>query len=120
MKRNSRIERNARTSWTLVAMVLLISAAACGDSGPLTVAEAQSASGNRSVSGLLVAEGDLVRLCEVLLESFPPQCGGASIEIRGLDLTTVNGLQVEQNVSWTDREITLTGMLELGVLTVAV
>jgi len=62
----------------------------------------------------------VVRLCEVLFESFPPQCGGASIEIRGLDLTTVNGLQVEQNVSWTDREVTLTGVLESGVLTVEV
>ncbi len=41
---------------------------------------------------------------------------GVSIEIRGLDLTTVNGLQTEQGVSWTDRQVTLTGMLESGVL----
>ncbi len=100
----------------LPVVVLIGLLSACGDSGPLTVPEARSASGSHSVAGLLVADGGVVRLCEVLLESFPPQCGGASIEIRGLDLTTVIGLRTEQGVSWTDRPITLTGVIESGVL----
>ncbi|NOY56809.1 MAG: hypothetical protein GXP34_12620 [Actinobacteria bacterium] len=120
MKHKRHVKENVlrRTRWMLVAIALSLAVAACGDSGPLTVTEAQSASGNQSVVGLLVADGDVVRLCEVLLESFPPQCGGASIEVRGLDLATVNGLQSERGVSWTDRQIALTGVLESGVLDV--
>ena len=45
-----------------------------------------------SVSGaLFVAPDGTVRLCDAIAESFPPQCGGASIEVSGLDLSSRGG-----------------------------
>jgi hypothetical protein len=64
------------------------------------------------VTGNLLAEGDEVRLCSALAESFPPQCGGASLHVVGLDLEEVNGLITEGDVSWTDRPIELLGVVE--------
>jgi hypothetical protein len=111
--------KRPRRRWRLLAVIgLSIAVAGCGDSEPLSVTKARSATGSHSVTGLLVAAGDDVRLCEVLLESFPPQCGGDSIEVRGLDLTAIAGLQTAGDVSWTDDEVTLTGVLASGVLEV--
>ena len=64
------------------------------------------------VSGNLLAQGDEVRLCSALAESFPPQCGGASLAVLGLDLAEVDGLITEGDVSWTDRPIELLGVVE--------
>ena len=44
-----------RTQYVLTAIGLSITVAACGNSDPLTVTEAQTASGSQSVVGLLVA-----------------------------------------------------------------
>jgi hypothetical protein len=71
------------------------------------------------VSGNLLAEGGEVRLCSALAESFPPQCGGASLAVEGLDLADVDGLVTEGNVSWTDRPIQLLGVVSDGTLTVS-
>jgi hypothetical protein len=69
------------------------------------------------VSGnLLVVNGE-PRLCSALAESFPPQCGGASLLITGLDLTGIDGLVVEGDVMWTDRPIKLAGLVADGRLT---
>ncbi len=100
--------------WLLVGLVL--SAAGCGNQEPLTVSEALAASGEHPVSGHLVVTGESVRLCQALAESFPPQCGEASIEIRGLDLLDIPDLQTVQGVSWTDRPVTLSGVLGSGSL----
>jgi hypothetical protein len=72
---------------------------------------------------LLAAEGDPVKLCAALAESYPPQCGVASLVVEGLDLSTVEGLTTPTepdyaHTSWTDAEIRLTGELEDGVLVV--
>ncbi|HXV32883.1 MAG TPA: hypothetical protein VD769_02645 [Gaiellaceae bacterium] len=68
------------------------------------------------VSGnLLVVNGE-PRLCSALAESFPPQCGGASLLITGLDLTGIDGLIVEGDVMWTDRPIKLAGVVTDGRL----
>ena len=53
------------------------------------------------VAGFFLATGDTARLCSVVLESYPPQCGGATIRLTGqvpagvldgLDKTTEPGL----------------------------
>ena len=45
------------------------------------------------VKGTIVAPaGEAIRLCSALLESDPPQCGGSSLVVEGLDLSTVEGL----------------------------
>jgi hypothetical protein len=64
------------------------------------------------VTGNVLAQGDEVRLCSALAESFPPQCGGASLHVVGLDLAEVDGLITEGDVSWTDRPIELLGVVE--------
>ena len=67
---------------------------------------------------LLVLDGQ-ARLCSALAESFPPQCGGASLLVTGLDVAQVDGLMVEQDVMWTDRPIQLAGTVADGILTVS-
>ena len=63
--------------------------------------------------GFVVWDDTSARLCSVLLESFPPQCGGpdviitnpGSIEASLGDVT----LQKEQAVRWTDQRVELRG-----------
>jgi len=89
--------------------------------GGLTVDEALASTldGPLMVAGFLVATGDEARLCSALAESFPPQCGGSSLLVEGLDLATVEGLQTEGDVSWTDERISVLGDVADGVLTVS-
>ena len=71
------------------------------------------------VNGALVAQQDgEVRLCSALAESFPPQCGGASLRVEGLDLSTVEGLTSANGVTWSEDQVQLLGRVENGVLTV--
>lgn len=71
------------------------------------------------VSGNLLAQGNDVRFCSALAESFPPQCGGSSLVVEGLKLEEVDGLVTEGDVSWTDRPIELHGVVSDGTLTVS-
>jgi hypothetical protein len=64
-----------------------------------------------SVSGALFVDADgTVRLCEAIAESFPPQCGGASLVVEGLDLGALD-LQEAEGVRWADA-VTLLGSVE--------
>ena len=89
--------------------------------GGLSVDEALASTleGPLMVAGHLVASADEVRLCSALAESYPPQCGGSSLLVRGLDLATVEGLQTEGVTSWTDERFSVLGEVEHGVLTVS-
>ena len=65
-----------------------------------------------TVTGALFVDPDgTVRLCDAIAESFPPQCGGDRIEVRGLDLATVPDLQEENGVEWSE-SVTLFGSVE--------
>jgi hypothetical protein len=64
------------------------------------------------VTGNILAQDGEVRLCSALAESFPPQCGGASLHVVGLKLAEVDGLIAEGDVSWTDRPIELLGVVD--------
>jgi hypothetical protein len=53
------------------------------------------------VAGFFLATGDTAQLCSLVMESYPPQCGGATIRLTGhvpadvldgLDKTTEPGL----------------------------
>ncbi|HET8776953.1 MAG TPA: hypothetical protein VFN76_04760, partial [Candidatus Limnocylindria bacterium] len=64
------------------------------------------------VSGALFVNPDgTVLLCEAIAESFPPQCGGARLEVRGLDLATIDGVQREGDVQWAE-SVVLFGSVE--------
>lgn len=66
-----------------------------------TVSEAMALDqeGSVHVSGLLIDDGSGWRLCEQVLESYPPQCGGEFLLVDGLDPT---GLPLEESgqVQW--------------------
>lgn len=87
--------------------------------GGLTVPEAleTDAEGPLSVRGFLLGDGRSVRLCQVALESYPPQCGGESVEVQGVDVKSLEEAITEGDITWVD-DITLTGELEGGVLIV--
>lgn len=121
---------------TSVLVALVLALAACGGddqapsgsppassaTGPgLSIADARASdlTGALLVNGNLLVEGDEVRLCEALAESFPPQCGGDSLRVEGLDLATVESLTTSRDVSWTDRPIQLLGVVRDGTITVS-
>lgn len=70
------------------------------------------------VSGNLLVQSGEARLCSALAESFPPQCGGASLVVTGLDPADVEDLVVEGDVMWTDRPIELVGTVADGTIAV--
>jgi hypothetical protein len=84
----------------------------------ILVEEAAGHEGPALVTGSLLATGDDVRLCAALAESFPPQCGGGSVTVVGLDLDTLDGLTTEGDVTWSDLPITVEGVLADETLTV--
>jgi hypothetical protein len=116
------------------AIALALMVAACGDDvaepgkdgtrsgvGPgISVTEAIEGDfvGPVLVNGYLFvdAAGEMT-LAEMVLESYPPQPGGATLEVEGLDLSQME-LQSEQGMSWTDDTIQVLGTVEGGKLTV--
>ncbi|MFC5930275.1 hypothetical protein [Cryobacterium melibiosiphilum] len=53
-----------------------------------------------SVTGLLYDDSSGTRLCGAVMESFPVQCGGPSVDLVGLDMTTVSGTTSDQGITW--------------------
>jgi hypothetical protein len=93
--------------------------AAGGSTTPVFIGEVADSDEPQAVTGnLLVQDGD-VRLCSALAESFPPQCGGPSLLVEGLDLDTVADLISEGDVSWTDNPIVLEGTVDGDTLSVS-
>jgi hypothetical protein len=88
--------------------------------GPLTVGQALGEDGEVTVRGALFVEGDTVRLCEAVMESYPPQCGGRALVVDGLDVGSLDLEEPNQpgfaQVSWSRRQVTLTGRVEGDVL----
>ena len=71
------------------------------------------------VNGHLHVQNNQVRLCEVLAESLPPQCGGGILVVKGLDLTTLDGLSSAGSVTWSDQPVQVLGTVKGEVLTVS-
>jgi hypothetical protein len=111
---------------TLLAAVTLVG---CGDSDepddaggsttPVFIDGVADSDDPQLVTGNLLVAGDEVRLCSALAESFPPQCGGPSLSVEGLDLDTVADLTSEGDVGWTDHPIVLEGIVDGDTLTVS-
>lgn len=75
--------------------------------------------GEVRLEGYLVGrEGGPVRLCMELLESYPPQCGGPSLAVEGLDPAVLRDLSRAEGVIWSEREVELAGTLEGDVFRV--
>jgi len=96
--------------------------------GGLTVSEALAtdATGVLAVQGALFGDDQGWRLCEVLAESFPPQCGGASLPLGNFDQSTIDDLpddenlsiQENQGITWSDGPMLLFGEIVDGTLMV--
>ena len=69
--------------------------------------------GGRSLelTGYLFRTAGETRICDAIAESYPPQCGGRWYRVTGLDFAGVDGLQEAQGVTWTERPVTLKGVL---------
>ena len=52
---------------------------------------------------LFIAPDGTVLLCSAIAESFPPQCGGSRLLVRGLDPATVPDLQEANGVRWAEQ-----------------
>ena len=110
------------------ALLLAIAFTACGGdeeptppSGPVGVEIAVELPDGASVtvSGMFFTkEGESDRLCAVLMESFPPQCGKPALELEGADVETIPGITTSQGVSWSDQPVELSGTIRDGVLVV--
>jgi hypothetical protein len=60
-----------------------------------------------AVSGFLFVDADdTAVLCEMILESFPPQCGGEEIAVEGLELGTLD-LEEANGVRWAEGVVLL-------------
>lgn len=86
----------------------------------LTVGEAMGgdATGVIAVRGFLFVDEAGARLCDLLAESFPPQCGGDAIAIVDFEEVLGAPVQSSQGVSWTDQHVTFVGEIIDGVFVV--
>lgn len=130
--------RRRRTlAWLLLAAVAVFALGSCGGSdadddagssepssivipgaadmltvGELLDREDQGRAGqNVVVAAMLIDDGAGMRMCEALAESFPPQCGGRSIEVINPDVIDVE-LTEEQGVRWSEGQVSLLGWVE--------
>jgi hypothetical protein len=89
--------------------------------GGLSVPEALTteATGVIAVQGFLFDDGTGARLCEALAESYPPQCGAASIPVTGYEDAITIPLSNAQGVNWSDQPVTLFGEVLDGTLVVS-
>ncbi len=71
--------------------------------------------GGFAISGFYFDDGTGPRLCEALAESFPPQCGGASVAFDNTAGTDLGVLSIEQGVTWSDQPILVEGSVVDGV-----
>jgi hypothetical protein len=97
-----------------------------GGSVVLTVEQALAAEQGQlvNVTGFVMATVEKTILCSALAESYPPQPGGATLPLEGLDLNSLVGLSSTAGqedlaeVTWSDYWVVLTGVVKDGVLTV--
>lgn len=90
--------------------------------GGLTVDEALTRTpddGILAVTGFFFRDAGGTFLCSLLAESFPPQCGGAVLELDGPATEFVTAeINDAQGVQWTDATVSMFGIVSDGVLTV--
>lgn len=88
--------------------------------GGLTVEEAIASDAGEplTVAGYLFVRGGDAKLCDAMLESYPPQCGGPSLVVEGLDVEEVEGVRSEGGMAWTEERVSLLGEVVGGAIRV--
>lgn len=74
-------------------------------------------SGSVDAVGFVVIDSAGARLCFALAESFPPQCGGASVEIANPDGLDV-AFEESEAVQWTDSTVLVRGQYSEETFTI--
>jgi hypothetical protein len=74
--------------------------------------------GAAAVKGFLVVDAGGARLCEVLAESYPPQCGGEALPVTNYEEFLGVPVQEAQGVMWTDDVVSFIGLIVDGTLVV--
>lgn len=70
------------------------------------------------IAGFVFVDADgSARICDAILESYPPQCGGDSIPLTG-DLSNYE-LTSDQGLSWSDAPLRIEGSFDGTTFTVA-
>lgn len=89
--------------------------------GGLDISEAIAYEGTEvvAVRGYFVSAGSVARLCEVLAESYPPQCGGVSVGVSNPEALSDVVLSEEGGTQWSEGYITVLGRIVDGELTIA-
>ena len=79
--------------------------------GGLSVSDAIEYEGAQPVAvhGYVVRTSDAAQLCEALAESYPPQCGGASLALANPDATDGLPLVEDGDVQWSPDIVILIG-----------
>lgn len=84
---------------------------------PSQVLAAGSIDGSFVVHGFLFVDADgNAQLCDLILESYPPQCGGESLPVSG-DLSAIE-MSSDQGLSWTDSTVALEGTFDGTTFTI--
>ena len=118
----------------LLACVVLVVLAGCGGSletdepaagttpslghpapgGGLTIDEALETDAEPPllVRGYVVGRGDELRVCSLLRESHPPQCGGPTLALEGFSESDIGDLRRAEGVVWTEKEVALLGEVD--------
>lgn len=68
-----------------------------------------------AVGYLFVDPDGTARLCDAIMESFPPQCGKPSIPVVNLPPELVDGLSEKNGQRWSDAPVQLMGTVDDGV-----
>ncbi|NNC80310.1 MAG: protease inhibitor I42 family protein [Acidimicrobiales bacterium] len=86
---------------------------------PVQVSDLFNGDGARdaTVRGFVVWDENQARLCEVLMESFPPQCGGEAVVISNPEQLDVE-LETEGAVRWTQGFVEIAGSFDGEVFVV--
>jgi hypothetical protein len=86
---------------------------------PVADAAANQIDGPFLLSGIYFSDSTGTRLCELIAESFPPQCGGATVSIDNSVGADLGPIMTEGDVSWSDGPVTVEGRFVDGVFVVA-
>jgi hypothetical protein len=95
----------------LVSLLAVLVVAACGSGDDESGSSTPTTGEAFEFTGYLFRIQGETRICDAILESYPPQCGGESYRVTGLDFSGVAGLEEAQGVTWTDEPVTLKGVL---------
>lgn len=112
-----------RSPLVLLLLVASLALTAClgDDAGsilddPVTPEQAlERPDGLVAVRGFLIDDGGGARICGAIAESYPPQCGGASLPVRGVTVANLEGATVEGTVSWVELAV-VEGSLRSGAI----